>query len=57
MENLKTAIRKDKLRALIMQEMQANSVEITGDFWFTLVFRTEKELEEIARELNIKVNV
>ena len=46
--------RKQALRHSIMTVMQANNVPVTGDFWFALVFRTETELKQIARELHIK---
>jgi len=50
----KTEQRKQALRHSIMTVMQANNVPVTGDFWFALVFRTESELKQIARELHIK---
>ena len=47
--------RKQALRQNIMNVVKANGVEVTGDFWFSLVFRTESELKALARELHIVV--
>ncbi len=47
--------RKQALRQNIMNVVKANGVEVTGDFWFALVFRTESELKALARELHIVV--
>lgn len=47
--------RKQTLRHEIMLAIKANGMEVTGDFWFALIFRTESELKRIARELYIKV--
>jgi len=44
--------RKQALRHEIMGVVKANNIEITGDFWFSLVFRTESELKKIAKELH-----
>ena len=46
--------RKQALRHDIMLVVKANGLEVTGDFWFMLIFRTESELKKIARELHIK---
>ena len=46
--------RKQVLRHSIMNTINANKVQVTGDFWFALVFRTESELKSIAHELHIK---
>ena len=46
--------RKQALRHEIMTVINANGFEVTGDFWFMLIFRTESELKKIARELFIK---
>lgn len=46
--------RKQALRHDIMNVIKANGLEVTGDFWFMLIFRTESELKKIARELHIK---
>jgi hypothetical protein len=47
--------RKQTLRRDIMNVVKANGLDVSGDFWFFLVFRTEIELIQIARELNIKL--
>jgi hypothetical protein len=47
--------RKQALRHEIMAVIRANNLEVTGDFWFMLVFRTEPELKEIARGLHTRV--
>ena len=46
--------RKQTLRHEIMTTIKANNMEVTGDFWFALIFRTESELKKLARELHIK---
>ena len=46
--------RKQALRHDIMNVIKANNLEVTGDTWFMLIFRTESELKKIARELHIK---
>ena len=46
--------RKQALRHDIMNVIKANNYEVTGDFWFMLVFRTESELKEIAQDFHIK---
>ena len=46
--------RKQAIRHDIMNVIKANGLEVTGDFWFMLIFRTESELKKIARELHIK---
>ena len=51
----KTDRRKQALRHDIMLALKANNVQVTGDFWFALVFRTEAELKKIAGDLHIKV--
>jgi len=50
-----TDLRKQALRHDIMNVVKANGLEVSGDFWFALIFRTEVELKSIARELHIKV--
>jgi hypothetical protein len=40
-----------------MVTMKANGIIVTGDIWLFLIFRTEAELKEIARDLNIRVDV
>jgi hypothetical protein len=50
-----TTQRKQALRHEIMTVIRANNFEVTGDFWFMLVFRTESELKEIARGLHTRV--
>lgn len=47
--------RKQALRQNIMNAVKANGIEVTGDTWFALVFRTESELKALARELHIVV--
>jgi len=47
--------RKQALRHDIMNVVKANGLQVSGDFWFALIFRTEVELKSIARELHIKV--
>jgi len=47
--------RKQALRQDIMNTIKANRLEVTGDFWFMLIFRSESELMGIARDLNIQV--
>jgi hypothetical protein len=49
-----TTQRKHALRHDIMNAIQANNLEVTGDFWLMLIFRTEAELKEIARGFHIK---
>jgi hypothetical protein len=46
--------RKQALRHGIMNVIKANGLEVTGDFWFMLIFRTESELKKIAQELHVK---
>jgi hypothetical protein len=48
------AQRKQALRHDIMNVVKANGFEVTGDFWFMLIFRTESELKKIAQELHVK---
>jgi hypothetical protein len=50
-----TSQRKQALRHDILITVKANGLEVTGDFWFMLIFRTEAELKKIAKELHIKV--
>ncbi len=50
-----TALREQALRHDIMNVVKANGLEVSGDFWFALIFRTEAELRSLARELHIKV--
>lgn len=47
--------RKQAIRHDIMNVIRANDLEVTGDFWLMLAFRTESELKEIARGLHVKV--
>jgi hypothetical protein len=46
--------RKQALRHDIMNVIKANNLEVTGDFWLMLVFRTESELKKIAQDFQIK---
>jgi hypothetical protein len=50
-----TTQRKQALRHDIMNVIKANNLEVTGDFWLMLVFRSESELKEIARGLHVRV--
>lgn len=45
----------DKMRHAVMNTIRANGKPVTGDIWFSLVFRTESELTKICQELNINV--
>jgi hypothetical protein len=45
--------RLTQLRQEILTTMRANNLQVTGEFWFMLVFRTESELIQICAELNI----
>jgi hypothetical protein len=47
--------RKQALRHDIMNVINANNLEVTGEFWLMLIFRTESELKEIARGLHVRV--
>jgi hypothetical protein len=49
-----TTQRKQALRHDIMNVVKACNLEVTADFWFMLIFRTEAELKKIAKELYIK---
>jgi hypothetical protein len=46
--------RKQALRHDIMNVIKANNLEVSGDFWLMLVFRTESELKKIAQGFHIK---
>jgi hypothetical protein len=49
---MKTAAqRKQDLRHKIMSQVKAFGIEVTGDFWFSLIFRTESEMKQIAKKL------
>lgn len=39
----------------ILQTISAGGGYISGELFFTLAFRTEKELKKICRELNIVI--
>lgn len=43
----------ENMRHAIMNTVKANKLPVTGDFWFMLVFRTERELRKICQEMNI----
>lgn len=43
------------LRQEIMLCVKANNLPVSGDFWLMLAYRTEAELVQIARELNVKI--
>jgi hypothetical protein len=49
--------REQILRHSIMECVKANGLPVTGDFWLMLVFRTETQLREIAREIGIPVAI
>ena len=36
--------------------IKANGLTVTGEIWFSLVFRTENELVKIAKELHINTD-
>lgn len=46
---------KEAIRHQILLAIKANGVEVPGDFWFMLVFRTLSELKVIAQTFNVKV--
>lgn len=46
----------ENMRHEIMLTVRANNLPVTGEFWLMLVFRTDSELREICRELNINTN-
>jgi hypothetical protein len=52
MNNNKT---EEILRHEIMTTIRANNLNISADFWFMLIFRTEVQLRGIARELHISI--
>jgi hypothetical protein len=47
----KSEQRKQNLRHKIMSQVKAFGIEVTGDFWFSLIFRTEAEMKQIAQKL------
>jgi hypothetical protein len=38
-----------------MNVVKANNIPIFGEFWFALIFQTEAQLKQIAKELHIKI--
>jgi hypothetical protein len=46
--------RKQELRHKIMSQIQAVGIEVTGDFWFALIFRSESEMKKIAKQLGCR---
>lgn len=46
---------KLRLRHLIMLNVKANNLPVTGEFWLMLAFRNESELRKIAADMNIFV--
>lgn len=48
-------IKKEDLIIDILQVIKISNLNTTGDVFFSLAFRSENELIEIARDLNIKV--
>jgi len=46
---------EERLRHEIMLNVKANGIPVTGEFWLMLIFRTESQLREICREMNIKI--
>ena len=53
--NTAASKREEVLRHSIMGCVKANNLPVTGDFWLMLVFRTESQLRQIAREIGIPV--
>lgn len=43
----------ENMRHAIMNTVKANNIPVTGDFWFMLVFRTDKELRKMCQEMHI----
>lgn len=43
-----------QMRHAIMRNVKANGLEVSGDFWLMLIFRTGRELRSICREMNIR---
>lgn len=43
----------EQMRHEIMITVKANQIQVTGEFWLMLAFRTQSELAEICREMNI----
>lgn len=50
-----SAKRQQNMRHDIMTCVKANGLQVSADFWFMLIFRTESELVKICQELHIKV--
>jgi hypothetical protein len=46
--------RKQAIRHDIMNVIKANNLEVSGDFWLMLIFRTESELKKIAQDFHIR---
>lgn len=44
---------EEQMRHAIMLNVKANGIEVSGDFWFMLIFRTEAQLRQICHEMNI----
>jgi len=44
-----------QMRHEIMLNVKANGLQVTGDFWLMLVFRTNSQLKKICQDMNIKV--
>jgi len=42
---------KETLRHEILTIIQSKNISVTGEIWFSLIFRTESELKNIAKEL------
>jgi len=50
--NMKTTNKnKETLRHEILTIIQSKNISVTGEIWFSLIFRTESELKNIAKEL------
>jgi hypothetical protein len=47
---------KKQLIEEILQKLKAGDCYISGDLVFSLAFRTEKELKQIAQELYIRID-
>lgn len=43
----------EQMRHAILGNVIANNLEVSADFWFTLIFRTDDELRQICHEMSI----
>ena len=44
----------EQMRHEIMLNVRANGLDVTGEFWLMLIFRTSEQLTEIGREMGIE---